>query len=102
VTFYLTQEAERDVIDIYLYSAGTFGPAQADAYHDKLDASFRLLADQPYMARIRTEIDPPVRVHACGVHIIIYSVQPDESVLIVRVRHGREDWINDYQQEEDH
>ena len=56
MTFRLTRQAEGDVIDIYLYSAGTFGIAQADAYHDKLEATFRLLADQPYIARERTEI----------------------------------------------
>jgi len=92
VTFRLTRQAERDVIDIYLYTAEAFGITQADAYHDKLATTFHLLGEQPYMARERKEIDPPVRVHPCGAHIIIYIVSADENVLIVRVRHGSEDW----------
>lgn len=101
MTFYLTREAEQDVISIYLYSAETFGPVQAEAYHEKLAATFRRLAEQPRIARLRTEIDPPVRVHACGAHIIIYGIQPDDSVLIVRVRHGSEDWMADDQLEDE-
>ena len=95
--FRLTRQAEGDIIDIYLYTAETFGITQADAYHNKLKATFNLLGAQPYMARERTEIDPPVRVHPCGSHIIIYTVARDESVLVVRVRHESEDWISNYQ-----
>lgn len=101
MTFYLTREAERDVIDIYLYSVGTSGQRKPVPTPTSW-IDFRLHADQPYLAGIRFEIDPPVRVHTCGIHIIIYSVQSDESVLIVRVRHGSEDWSNDYQQEDDY
>lgn len=101
MTFRLTRKAEGDVIGIYHYSAETFGIAQADAYHDKLEATFRILAAQPRIARERTEINPPVRVHPCGSHIIIYVVSGDDSVLIVRVRHGSEDWISDHQRATD-
>lgn len=97
MTFRLSRQAEEDVIRIYLYTTDTFGIMQADAYHDKLEATFNLLGAQPYMARERTEIDPPVRVHPCGSHIIIYTVSGDESVVVVRVRHGSEDWISHYQ-----
>lgn len=97
MTFRLTRQAEGDVVGIYLYTAETFGITQADAYHDKLEATFNLLGAHPYMAREHTEIDPPVRVHPCGSHIIIYTVSADDSVLVVRVRHGSEDWISDYQ-----
>jgi toxin ParE1/3/4 len=97
LTFCLTRQAEEDVIGIYLYTAETFGIPQADAYHNKLEATFNLLGAQPYMARERTEINPPVRVHPCGSHIIIYTVSVDESVLVVRVQHGSEDWISNYE-----
>ena len=98
MTFYLTRQAEEDVIGIYLYTAETFGMAQADSYHEKLQAAFCLLGEQPLIARERTEIDPPVRIHPCGAHIIIYTLSTDGSVLIVRVRHGSEDWISEQQE----
>ena len=45
MTFRLTRQAERDVIEIYRYTAAAFGLVQADSYHDKLDQAFRILAD---------------------------------------------------------
>ncbi|MGP1395162.1 MAG: type II toxin-antitoxin system RelE/ParE family toxin [Inquilinaceae bacterium] len=95
MTFRLTQAAEQDIIDIYIHGLQTFGPDHADAYHDKLENTFQLLAERPHLARQRPEIDPPVRVHPCGSHVVIYTVGLDRGVLIIRVRHGREDWMAD-------
>jgi toxin ParE1/3/4 len=58
----------------------------------RLRRTFDLLAENPRLARERTELSPPVRVHPCGAHVVIYTVEDDGTVLIVRVRHGREDW----------
>jgi toxin ParE1/3/4 len=95
VTFQLTEQAERDVIQIYRYTAEAFGLAQADAYHQRLKLTFQIIGDQPHLARERREISPPVRVHPCGAHIILYTIAPNEAALIVRVRHGSEDWQSD-------
>lgn len=70
-----------------------FGLAQAERYHARLQRAFDLLAANPTMARERSELSPPVRIHPCGSHIILYIVVADSDVLIVRVRHGREDWV---------
>ena len=40
------------------------------------------------------EITPPVRVHPCGSHMIVYEINK-LGVLILRVRHHRENWEND-------
>ena len=77
---------------IYAQGARGFGLVQADRYHDALFDQFDLLAAFPRMARERTELDPPVRVHPFRAHLILYRVEPDDSILILRVRHGREDW----------
>ncbi len=95
MSYRLTRRAELDLIGIYRFGAETFGLAQADSYHDRLEAMFRLLSEQPLLARERTEIDPPVRVHPCGSHVIVYVTTDDGDVLIVRVRHGSEDWESD-------
>ena len=88
----LTRKAAADIRHIYLESARRFGPAQAERYHVRLRHTFDLLAENPGLARERTELSPPVRVHPCGSHVVIYVVEDDGTVLIVRVRHGREDW----------
>ena len=85
----LTRQAERDVVATYREGLRSWGAAQADAYHDRLEEVFGLLAWE------RGEIDPPVRVHPHGAHIVVYVVEPDDEVLVVRVRHEREDWIGD-------
>lgn len=46
------------------------------------------------MARLRTEITPPLRVLAHRSHVILYGVDQDGVAIILRIRHGREDWIS--------
>ena len=70
----------------------SFGLDQADAYHEGLTAAFEFLADYPHAARQRPEISPPVRAHRYKSHMIIYDLGPDDVVIILRVRHGKEDW----------
>ena len=94
MTYRLTKDAERDVIHIFVEGVTMFGVNQADAYQDQLEHTFAVFADNPRMARERMEIKPPVRVHPCGSHMIIYVID-DQGVLIVGVRHHREDWINE-------
>jgi toxin ParE1/3/4 len=72
-----------------------FGPAQAERYHRELGKVFDLIGRNPMIARERREIAPPVRVHPHKAHLIVYVVADDGAALIVRVRHGREDWERD-------
>jgi toxin ParE1/3/4 len=55
---------------------------------------FERLVVLPEIARERTEYDPPVRIHPHRSHIIVYQVV-DDQVLILRIRHGREDWASE-------
>jgi hypothetical protein len=41
---------------------------------------------------LRNEIAPPVGIHPSGSHLVVYIEQDSESILIVRVRHFRENW----------
>lgn len=90
----LSRAAEDDVVRIHRDSASLFGDDHADAYVRGLEAVFRFLAENPRAARERLEIDPPVRVHPYRAHVVIYVLDADE-VLIVRIRHAREDWLSD-------
>jgi toxin ParE1/3/4 len=87
----LSQRAEEDLIGIYVSGTRAFGNVQTERYYAGLEQAFDFLSDYPRAARERTEISPPVRVHPCRSHVIIYMVAEDE-VLILRVRHGHEDW----------
>jgi len=92
MTYKLSQKADEDIITVYIEGFRTFGATQAEKYHAELEHTFHLLSSSPMLARERFEITPPVRIHPFRSHIIIYTVDEKDDVLILRIRHGREDW----------
>jgi toxin ParE1/3/4 len=90
--FRLSLAAEEDILGIAEESVRLFGRAQARKYHDELFAVFDLIAANPRMARERHELTPPIRVHAFKAHLVLYVIEEDGGILVVRVRHGHEDW----------
>lgn len=90
----LSESAAEDLDRIYDHSRAEYGREQAERYADGLLRVFNFLADYPLAARLRTEIDPPVRAHPYKAHLVIYIVDQGD-VLIQRIAHGREDWAED-------
>lgn len=88
----LSRAASDDISHIFLDGLECFGLAQADRYHEGMAAAFEFLAAYPQAARLRDEIRPSVRVHPYRSHLILYDIMEDGRILILRVRHGREDW----------
>ena len=78
--------AEEDLITIWLYSYERWGELQADLYLEKLKHTFARLAETPQLARERAEFIPPVRIHPCEQHLIVY-LAIDNGVDIIRVLH---------------
>jgi toxin ParE1/3/4 len=87
----LTPAAQRDLEDIWLYTAQTWSMAQADRYSDIMEDTFDRLLFMPEMARERSEFDPPVRIHPSAEHLIIYRVERDQ-LVILRVLGAGQDW----------
>ena len=92
MSFKLSVEAEEDFIAIAEQGVRIFGKDQAKRYHDELFASFDLIVVNPSIARERDEIDPPVRIHPFKAHPIVYRIENDETIFVIRIRHGHEDW----------
>ena len=90
-TYRLSRKAEDDILAIFAIGVREFGIGQAERYHADLETAFAFLADYPRAARERTEIDPPVRIHPRGSHMIVYEIDGDD-IVVLRVRHGREEW----------
>ncbi|MDP4026604.1 type II toxin-antitoxin system RelE/ParE family toxin [Methylobacterium sp. NEAU 140] len=84
----LTQRAEADLFDIFVYGYRQFGVRQAEAYAASLEHAFRLLADNPGLGRKAEAIRAGVRRHECASHVILYE-PADSGVLILAVVHGR-------------
>ena len=91
MAYRLTRNAEKDLIGIYVGGVGELGEAVAEKYQAGLHRVFGFLSDFPYSARERAEISPPVRAHPYKSHIIVYIIE-GQDILILGVRHGREDW----------
>ena len=89
--FRLTPKAEHDLEEIWLYSAETWSPDQADIYIDSLVHTIETLVAMPTIARERNEFDPPVRIQPSAEHLIVYRVQ-DPLLIVIRILGGRQNW----------
>jgi len=92
VTYTLSCKAEDDLIEIYIEGASLFGMEQADYYYGKIERMIEMLSENPRMARERHEISPPVRIHPFLSHLIVYTVDDNNDIFIIRIRHAQEDW----------
>ena len=87
----VTPRAEADLEDIWIYTAETWSPAQADRYIDALVGTFEALVAMPTMARERPEFSPPVRIHPSAEHLIVYRTH-DDALEVIRILGGRQNW----------
>ncbi len=69
-----------------------FGIAQADRYAEGLLNALDRIADFPGAARLRTELQPPIRAYPYKSHLILYDIGATGDLLVVRIRHGHEYW----------
>lgn len=94
MSYRLTQAAEDDLVNIYLDGTRLFGRAQAERYYAGLHATFTFLEQNPNVARERLRIQPSARMHPHKSHLVFYQLE-DQGILIIRIRHGHENWTND-------
>lgn len=87
--------AEWDMRQIYSYGAFQFGLDQADRYNMGFERCFERLSENPRVGRERKEVSAGVRALPFHAHLILYEVADDGTVVILRIRNGREDWISD-------
>ena len=92
----LSQEADRDLVNILTYGADAFGWDSAEAYVAGFDRSFALLARHPEIGVLHEEFRPPIRSLPYGSHRLFYDVEPG-CIIIRRVLHKSVDvgrWID--------
>lgn len=90
----LTPAAQADLAAIWTYTAQTWSADQADAYLAGIRKTLDVLLASPEIARERTEITPPVRIHLHRAHVIVYRIEAPY-LAVIRIRHGHEDWLAD-------
>ena len=86
----LTADAERDILDIYLYTLEQFGLAQADKYTSELFDRFSAIAARPSSGRDFSDIHPGARRANHRSHAI-YFRPSDDGILVLRILHQKMD-----------
>lgn len=89
--YLLTQEAEDDLIRIYLYGHGKFGERQAEKYYRSLIEHFERIAVNPYLFPAADHIGAGYRYCVCGSDTIYYKVTATNEIVIITII-GRQDF----------
>jgi toxin ParE1/3/4 len=87
----LTPAAERDLENIWRYTADRWSVEQAETYLDSLLDAMEELADNPSRGRSAEDIRPDYRRQNIGAHVIFYK-RATYGITVVRVLHQRMDF----------
>ena len=85
-----TRDAERDLINIFLYGIEHFGPAQAERYLETLNAKIEMAAEHPDYGADYGFVITGVRRFRAVSHAVYYRSTPS-GILVLRILHGRMD-----------
>jgi toxin ParE1/3/4 len=88
--YVLSNKADSDLAEIYLYSYRTFGVAKADAYFLSLRDCLQTLADNPHLGRPATHLRPGLFWYRHARHMIFYMTE-STGVFIARILHDAMD-----------
>jgi toxin ParE1/3/4 len=89
-SYELSQQADKDLQEIYDYTAAKFGADQAIKYLVGLEDLFHLLCTHPHTGRMRNEIRKGVRSNSYVSHVVFYRVV-EKHIRIVRILHASRD-----------
>jgi toxin ParE1/3/4 len=84
-----TEQAEDDLVDIWIYIAHD-NPDAADRLFERIDNKCALLAENPELGHCRPDIAPGFRYFPIGSHLILYRTL-ENGIEVVRVVHGARD-----------
>jgi toxin ParE1/3/4 len=85
-----THDAERDLINIFLYGIEHFGPVQAERYANTLNAKIEMVAEQPDFGADYGFVISGVRRYEAVSHAVYYR-STQTGILVLRILHGRMD-----------
>lgn len=88
VEYRFSNKAIRDLDGILDYTLQKFGTAQAEKYVDQLKKHIIMLAENSFLAPLRKEFSPPVRIYPSGGHLIVFE-EANDCILIVRIVHTK-------------
>lgn len=87
----LTPAADQDIVEIWQYTAETWGVAQANKYLDQIERCLKGLVENPALRKSRDEIRKGYRSLHCEQHLIFYRERSKKQIEVVRLLHERMD-----------
>lgn len=85
-----TRDAERDLINIFLYGVEHFGPVQAERYVKTINAKIEMAAENPDFGADYGFVIRGTRRYEAVSHAVYYR-STRSGILVLRVLHGRMD-----------
>lgn len=89
-SYYLSIEAEEDIVRIFEYGFNHFGLKQTEKYYDELFECFNKIAFNPYMFPKYPYHNENYRYCVCGVDTIYYTIVNDQVKIITII--GKQDY----------
>jgi toxin ParE1/3/4 len=97
----LTRDADGDLDSIEAWISAE-NPTAAERVLEALFSTMQLLAQQPRIGRLRSDLRADLRVFPGkrpAHHYVIFYEPSDDGVLVLRVLHGARDWPTLIQQQ---
>ena len=84
----LSEDAERDIVEIARYTGERWGEIQQARYLDAVESFFQRLADPLRPGRLRPDIGPDVRVQLLQRHYWVYYRHAGRAIHVLRILHA--------------
>ena len=92
--FKFTNNAVKDLSDIWNYTVETWSESQADKYYKLIISACSTIAKKPQIGKEYSEIYPDLKGKLTAKHIIFYRVLENQSTEITRILDERMDLKN--------
>jgi toxin ParE1/3/4 len=89
-----TNNAVKDLSDIWSYIVETWSESQADKYYKLIISACSSIANKPQIGKVYSEIYQDLKGKLTSKHIIFYRLLEDQSIEITRILHERMDLKN--------
>lgn len=87
----LTNEALKDLEDIWIYSYEKWSVDQADRYYKLIIDEIEYIASNPLLGRSMNHIKEGYRSSKVKSHLVFYRIGLNKTIEIVRILHQRMD-----------
>ena len=88
----LSESAAESLENIFNHTLHRFGLAKAKDYGNSLLNTLDIIAENPELGRLHSDLSPPARVHPHREHVLMYILDDEGIPLITRIYNARQNW----------